>query len=100
LTPTPFDVVGDELLVVQWHIENVIRPAGIDKYLTHLWGCLVADPHPVLGKVATKTAIAAELDRQVEINTGIGKSSNAWRSCFYYGLMTDDAALGHLVTLV
>lgn len=97
LTPMPFDVVGDELLVVRWHIENVVRPAGIDKYLTHLWGSLIADPHPVLGKVATKVAVTEELNRQVKINTGIGKSPNAWRSCFYYGLMTDDGALDHLV---
>jgi 5-methylcytosine-specific restriction endonuclease McrA len=100
LTPLPFNVVGEELTVIQWHIENVIRPAGIDGYLTNLWGSLVADPHPVLGTVATKSAVATELDRQVKINAGIAKSPNAWRSCFYFGLMTDDAALDYLVTLV
>ncbi len=100
LTPIPFDVVADELLVVQWHIDNVIRPAGIDSYVANLWGSLVAKPRSFLGATGTREAVATKLGELVELEVAIGKSPNAWRSCFYHGLMTDDAALDYLVTLV
>ncbi|MHB1247837.1 MAG: hypothetical protein ACYCZL_00245 [Polaromonas sp.] len=100
LTPVPFDVVGDELVVVQWHIKNVIYPAGIDGYLRNLWGSLIEKPRLFLGSVATRAAITAELGKRMEMETTVGKSANAWRSCFYHGLMTDTVALDYLAGVV
>jgi hypothetical protein len=100
LTPIPFEVEGDELVVVQWHIDNVIRPAGIDSYMTNLWGALVAKPRTFLGAVATPNAVADRLAHLVDVEVAVGRSPNAWRSCFYHGLMADVAALDYLVTLV
>lgn len=100
LTPLPFDVLGADLVAVQWHIDNVVRPAGIDAYMANLWGSLVGKPRLFLGSVPTREAVAAKLAEQIDIEEAVGKSRNAWRACFYHGLMTDDATLDHLVTLV
>lgn len=100
LTPIPFGVAGDELVVVQWHIDNVVRPSGIDGYMANLWGRLVEKPRTFLGTTATHAAVSAELARQVDIEVQAGRSLNGWRSCFYHGLMSDAATLDHLVSLV
>jgi 5-methylcytosine-specific restriction endonuclease McrA len=100
LTPVPFDVGGDELVVVQWHIDNIVRPSGIDGYLANLWGRLVEKPHTFLGTTATHAAVRAKLAGQVEIEVATGQSLNGWRSCFYHGLMSDAAVLDYLVSLV
>lgn len=100
LTPIPFDVDGDELVVVQWHIENVIRPAGIDAYLTSLWGSLVNEPEPFIGSVASSEAVASNLEQLVKMEVAAGKSQNCWRSCFYHGLMINNDALDYLAGLV
>jgi 5-methylcytosine-specific restriction endonuclease McrA len=100
LTPIPFDVVGNELLVVQWHIDNVIRPAGIGRYVADLWGRLVEKPHTFLGTTATREAVAAKLVDRIEVEVVAGQSPNGWRSCFYHGLLNDADALDYLVTLV
>jgi hypothetical protein len=99
LTPIPFEVEGDELVVVQWHINNVVRPAGIDAYIANLWGALVNQPRTFLGTSATREAVALRLAEQIDIEVAVGKSLNAWRSCFYHGLISDDATLDYLVTL-
>jgi 5-methylcytosine-specific restriction endonuclease McrA len=100
LTPVPFAVHGTQRTVVQWHIDNVIQPAGIDAYLTHLWGRLVAKPTAFLGSVATRDAVAESLLRFMRVEAVSGSSPNAWRSCFYHGLAHNVDALDFLVTLV
>ena len=100
LTSVPFEVEGVELVVVQWHIENVIRPAGIDAYVRHLWGCLVINPVLYLGKVATRDAVKHSLIAQMMIEEKSGNSPNAWRSCFYHGLAHNVDALDYLVTII
>ena len=100
LTPIPFEVEGDELVIVQWHIDNIVRPSGIAGYMANLWGRLVEKPHPFLGTTATQEAVGAELAKQVELEVAAGQSLNGWRSCFYHGLMSDVATLDYLVSLV
>lgn len=100
LTPIPFDVAGDELVVVQWHIDNIVRPSGFSQYVADLWGRLVEKPRTFLGTTPTREAVGAELARLVDIEEAAGGSLNGWRSCFYHGLMSDAAALDHLVSLI
>lgn len=100
LTPIPFDVAGDELVVVQWHIDNIVRPSGFSQYVADLWGRLVEKPRTFLGPTPNREAVEAELARLVDIEAAAGRSLNGWRSCFYHGLMSDDAALEHLVSLI
>lgn len=100
LAPIPFSVQGTQRTVVQWHIDNVIRPAGIDAYLAYSWGRLVANPTDFLGSVPTRAAVAEELLRLMRVEEVIGSSPNAWRSCLYHGLAHDTDALDFLVTLV
>lgn len=100
LTPIPYDVEGDERTVVQWHIENVIRPSGLDAYLTNLWGRLINKPQTYLGNHGTRQAVREALGRLVDIEVQTVCSYNGWRSCFYHGLMMDDAAVDHLATLL
>jgi len=100
LTPVPWGVADDELAVVQWHIENVVRPSGIDTYVAHLWGTLTTRPAPFLGREATRDAVHAQLLRQIELEEAVGGSPNAWRACFYHGLSTNEEAMEHLVSLL
>jgi hypothetical protein len=100
LTPIPFSVHGTERTVVQWHIDNVIRPAGMDDYLAHLWGRLVARPSDFLGLVSTREAVRDSLLLLMVVEEASGSSPNAWRSCFYHGLANNTDALDFLVTLV
>lgn len=100
LTPIPFAVQGAHRTVVQWHINNVIRPAGIDAHLTHAWSRLVEKPADFVGTVPTRAAVADELLRLMRVEETIQNSQNAWRSCLYHGLAHNTDALDFLVTLV
>lgn len=99
LTPVPYGLAGAELEAVQWHIDNVVRPAGIDAYLRNLWGALVRS-RDLLGAVPTRAAVADSLERQMRIEAVVGHSENAWRSCFYHGISANDDALDYLVSLI
>jgi 5-methylcytosine-specific restriction endonuclease McrA len=100
LTPVPFEVQGIERTVVQWHIENVIRPAGIESYMHNLWGRLVENASDFLGPIPTRDGVGQSLLRLMRIEEAAGSSPNAWRSCFYHGLAHNVDALDHLATLV
>ena len=100
ITPIPFDVTGDEFAIVQWHIDHVIRPAGIDDYLIDLWGNLVTEPTTFFSDVKGREDVLDFLNKQVGIETVHGKSHNCWRSCFYHGLALNNDAIDYLTTLI
>lgn len=99
LTPVPFGVAGTDLLAVQWHIDNIVRPAGIDNYLRNMWGSLVRSPD-LLGTVPTPEAVASSLERQMRIEARVAHTENSWRSCFYHGISSNNDALQYLASLI
>lgn len=99
LRPVPFDVVGDELTTVQWHIDNIVRPSGFDDYMINLWGALVASPDTYFQNRRDVMSMATEMLRQQHIEEASGNSKNAWRSCFYHGLSINHPALEYIANL-
>lgn len=99
LTPVPFGLEGPELLAVQWHIDNVVRPAGIDAYLRNMWGTLV-NSQDLLGTTPTPAAVANSLQKQMRIEAQVAHTENSWRSCFYHGISSNYGALQYLASLV
>lgn len=99
LTPVPFGVAGPELMAVQWHIDNIVRPAGIDAYLRNMWGILV-NSQDLLGTIPTPGAVAISLQKQMRIEAQVAHTENAWRSCFYHGISSNNGALQYLASLV
>ncbi|MDD1009704.1 hypothetical protein M5G27_19690 [Pseudomonas shahriarae] len=99
LTPIPYNVTGKELTVVQWHIDNVLRRAGVDEYLTTMWGVLVNDVRTFLPDRSSLVTIKAEIHRYEMYEFKCGKSANGWRCAFWHGLNINDDALLFLQAL-
>lgn len=99
LTPIPYSVVGSELVVVQWHIDNVLRRAGIDEYLTSMWGVLVNGVRTFIPDRSSLATIRAEIQRLENYEFECGKSANGWRCAFWHGLQLNDDVLRYLQTL-
>jgi len=99
LTPIPFNVVGAQLAVVQWHIDNVLRRAGVDEYLTSMWGILVNGVRTFFPDRSSLAAIRTELERMENYEFECGKSANGWRCAFWHGLQLNDDALRYLQAL-
>lgn len=100
ITPIPFDVAGDELAIVQWHIDHVIRPAGVEDYLIGLWGPLVTEPAEFFEGVTDRQGVLASLNNQLRAEVALGRSQNSWRSCFFHGLVSNNDAIDYLTTLI
>lgn len=99
LTPVPYLVVGEELAVVRWHIDNVLRRAGIDEYLTTMWGVLVNDVRTLLPDRTTLDSMRIESERWENYEFTCGKSANGWRCAFWHGLRLNLDALRYLQSL-
>ncbi|CAI8885862.1 HNH endonuclease [Pseudomonas jessenii] len=99
LTPIPYNVTGTELAVVSWHIENVVRPAGIDEYLIALWGSLLNDLRILIPDRSSLASMKTKLDDIESYERIVGKSINSWRCAFWHGLRMNDAALTYLQSL-
>lgn len=99
LTPIPYDVSGNELAVVQWHINNVLRRSGIDDYLTTLWGTLINSVRTLLPDRSSLASMKAEIQRLETYEFECGKSANGWRCAFWHGLSSNNDALRHLQSL-
>lgn len=96
LTPIPFNITGEELATVSWHIENVIRPAGIDEYLVDLWGAMVSELHLIFPEVVTIDDLKREILQYERYERIVTFSPNSWRSAFYHGLASNDEAIAYL----
>ncbi|MFQ6591091.1 MULTISPECIES: HNH endonuclease [Pseudomonas] len=99
LTPIPHGVVGTELKIVQWHIDNVLRRAGIDEYLTSMWGVLINEVRTILPDRTSLKTIKADLQELETYEFLTGKSANGWRCAFWHGLQLNNGALRYLQAL-
>lgn len=93
----PFNVQGQEQVTVQWHIDNVVKPAGFVREIITWWSNLYREPKSVL-RDATDINTARENVRMeqrfVEVMAG---SRNGWKSTFLHGLAATDEMLGVLL---
>lgn len=99
LTPMPHRLGGVELSVVQWHIDNVLRRAGVDDYLTSMWGVLVNEVRTMLPDRTSLATIRTDIQRLEEYEFLCSKSANGWRCAFWHGLKLNDDALRYLQML-
>lgn len=100
ITPIPFDVAGQELATVRWHIENVIRPAGIDEYLIDLWGTMVSELKQIFPEVLTIDDFKREILQYERYERVVSQSPNSWRSAYYHGLFRNDEVIAYLYGLL
>jgi hypothetical protein len=98
----PFNVAGDAALAVEWQIENIIKPAGIERKLKSLWGQLVAKPAKALllnAAPADADAIRLRLLEMSESAAHMQLSDNDWQSVFYFGVAQSPGAPEHILSL-
>lgn len=102
ISVVPFNVAGDAALAVEWQIEKIIKPAGIEKRLKSLWGQLVANPSKAL-LINSAPADADEIrTRLLEMSTmaaHMQQSDNDWQSVFYFGVAYSAGASEHIFSL-
>lgn len=99
-TPIAFGLDGDEERTVQWHIDNIIVPAGIHKYIEDLWGTLINKPRVYLGHIPEPEVVRIELDRLRRMEEIKTQSLNAWASSLYHGLLRTPDGIEYLANLV
>lgn len=82
---------------VEWHLENVVKPAGLASVCQHRWKKLVSAPKKVLGTVSTAVEVIASLHDQAARAAYLNESLNNWDSCFYDGVARNHAAVDYIV---
>jgi hypothetical protein len=71
---------------VTWHIDNVVRPAGIESHCQQRWSRLIGKPKLHLRVQPVEAEVRAELIAKAEQAADSAASINSWESCFYDGL--------------
>jgi hypothetical protein len=83
-------------VLIRWHIENVVEPAGFARHCQQRWSRLLDDPQLHLGPLANDHHVAAQLAKHAAEAAHLTESPNSWDSCFFHGVSTDAAAVQHL----
>jgi hypothetical protein len=99
INPVPFQVTGDVAQIVQWHIDKIIRPAGIEDYYVFLWGQLISEPFKYIYHCRNVEDLRREISWLSKYEEVTGMSPNSWKSCFFHGLSNNADALTYLFTL-
>lgn len=100
IEPVPFNVHGDARLVVEWQIENVVKPSGFVEYASPIWATLANQPLEIFPRISTMIAVREKLVELERSEIAMSKSQNAWRSCIYHGIQQNQAALLFLANQV
>lgn len=100
IKPVSFNLLGNDKSIFDWHIENIIKPSGIKKYLDNQWSVLCGKPNLFLGDNNDPFAVRAELERLEKIEEAKALTPNGWMSAFYHGLARDPEAIDHLAGLI
>lgn len=96
LEPIAYGVRGAKRAMVQWHIDNIIKPAGISKYVIDMWGAVVENPRTFLGARRDLNDMRAKLIEHEAADVAVSKSMNSWRAAFFHGLRNCSPALNFL----
>lgn len=102
ISVVPFNVAGDAALAVEWQIDNIIKPAGIDRKLKSLWGQLVTKPAKALllnTAPADADAIRTRLLEMSDSAAHMQLSDNDWQSVFYFGVAQSPGAPEYILSL-
>lgn len=100
IQPIPFEVNGSELDIIEWQIENVVKPSGFIEYVAPIWATFLYDPLTILGQTPTVEAITARLLDLEKVDTAISASPNSWKACMYHGVRHNTDAVAYLATRV
>lgn len=93
ITPIAVNVTGADLHTVEWHIANVIIPAGALSYFDSMWGVLLSDKRDILHDLSTVNTVRESVAWLERYEARSKKSLNAWDSAFYHGVRMNDAVL-------
>lgn len=100
IKPIAYGLTGSDLILVNWHIKNIIVPAGIVDYYSGLWGTIIDEPETYLKHDPTPAAVSSELLSLERIETAAGRSPNGWRASFYHGIRQNPDAVNYLASLL
>lgn len=99
-TLVPHAVPNDLLDAVEWHIDNIIVPAGFTRNCIQNWSCITARPILHVGADPDPNVIKENLLVQSFREAELKSSLNSWDSCFYFGVAQDPYAVDHISGLV
>lgn len=100
ILPVPFGVRGLKRRSVQWHIDNIIKPARIFRFLDDLWLQVVRQPGVFVGSDPSSPLMKAKLFEYERLDAAATSSQNSWRSSFFHGLQRSPGALRFLGALL
>lgn len=101
LTIVPLNVAGDELLAVQWQIDNIILRSGIESTLRGHWGQLVQNPRRALRLNEAPPDVAELvqlLSETAHAAAHMQMSRNDWSAVFYHGVATSHGAAAYVLS--
>jgi hypothetical protein len=78
---------------VDWHISNVLVPAGIVRHFMQRWSRLLNKPALHLGNEPDAHAIGHRLREDRDKAADLNESANCWDSCFLDGLTRNHQVL-------
>lgn len=100
LSPVACGVSGEDLITVQWHIDNVIKPAGIIRYLVGFWDAVISNARFYFCDAQNIEDLMRAAERNEKYEALSSHSSNAWRSAFFHGLKSNIPALEYINSLI
>jgi hypothetical protein len=84
---------------VQWHVDNIVVPAGFLELCRHSWTRMVLKPSNFLMTAHDRASARDELKKRASEASFVEDSPNSWLACFYDGVSRNDAALDYLLHL-
>lgn len=99
ISPVAHGVAGNQRLTVEWHIENIIIPAGALRYLDSKWGILVSEKNELLRDCTSLAGIRESIGWLERYEARSRRSPNCWDSAFYHGIGLNGAVVEYLYNL-
>lgn len=98
--PVCWGLADEQKRCVDWHIAEVIAPAGIANHCRHVWSRLIDKPWEYCGSDPDPLMVRANLLGRADTAAHWWASPNAWDSCFFHGLAVDPQVTQYLSGLV
>ena len=85
---------------LQWHIEHIIKPAGILGHCQQRWSRLVEQPVLHLADIPDPNLVRNRLKDLASMSAHIEESNNSWDSLFFDGVSDSNDAIDFLVEVI
>jgi len=98
-TPVAINLTGTQLATVQWHVDNVITPAGAPAFFDGMWGVLASEKRKLLHNRSSVQAVHESLLWLAEYEATQKRSLNAWESAFYHGVAANSQVVEYIFNI-